>query len=106
LSAGSNPISAFDSDSLATQQHGQREAIRTLLTAYRQAVKDRGWGILPSAYQHQIRDEARAGGKAANANITRCVADMIAAMTDEQALRVYHRLTGHIPGSVRDGLFR
>ncbi len=92
----------IDSDALATQQYGQREVIRTLFTTYRQAIRDRDLRVLPPAYQGQIREEARDGGPCAEGNIVRSVADMIAEMTDEQALRIYQRVTGHLPGSVRD----
>jgi hypothetical protein len=81
-------------------------AIRTLFTTFRQAIQERDWRILPPAYQTQIRDAAAGGGPSAEGQIVRSVADMIAEMTDEQAVRVFQRVTGHVPGSVRDLLLR
>ncbi len=98
-------VYVIDNDSLATQQFGQREVIRTLFSTFLQAIKDSEWRILPPAYQH-IRDDAKEGAAGSKENIVRSVADMIAEMTDEQALRVFQRISGHVPGSVRDLLLR
>lgn len=88
--------------SLGTQQYGQRRVIRELFRIFKGAAKDGhsgvNWGVLPKNYQEeleQVRD---------NRGRVRIVADIIASMTEQQALKMHQRLTGVSPGSVRDPL--
>ncbi len=96
----------IDSASLASQQHGQRRVIRTLFKSYLRAAEAREWRILPAAYREQIRAAGEGTSETGPQEIVRLIADMIAEMTDHQALSLYHRMTGHVSGSVLDPIIR
>jgi dGTPase len=96
----------IDSASLASQQHGQRRVIRTLFKSYLGAAEEREWRMLPAAYREQIRMAGTVTSEAAHQEIVRLIADMIAEMTDYQALNLHHRMTGQVSGSVLDPIIR
>lgn len=85
---------------LATQQHGQREVIAQLYRVYRDALS-KGYpatSIFPPRTRDEI--EAASGPDADPVTAVRVVADVVAGMTEAQAIRVYHRLAsidfGHL----------
>jgi dGTPase len=88
---------------LATQQHGQREVIRTLFRIYRMAASDgkRGEALFPIAFRDRLARTKKMYERDESA-LTRLVVDLIASMTEYQALRVFQKLTGVIPGSALD----
>jgi dGTPase len=86
---------------LAGHQHGQRRAIRTLFEVFNEAAEERRWSIFPAMVREEAVELARRGELTAIRRI-RLVADTIAGMTDQQALRLYQRVTGLSQGSVLD----
>ncbi len=89
----------INNPTLATQQYGQRSVIRELYRMLKKeacANPDEQAGIFPEPYQEEL-------GQAGNdEERTRVVVDLIASLTDQQALQLHHRLKGIDPGSVMD----
>lgn len=87
----------IDSQSLASQRFGQRRVIRTLVEIYANAaVSDdrRAWRMFPEFFQNEI--------EIAGSNDSlklRTVADVIASLSEVQAIETYQRLTGQTLGS-------
>jgi len=92
----------------ATQEYGQRVIIDSLFKAYKNIVAkpvEARIDIFPIRYQEALR--ALPGGYAKNREETvRIIVDVIADMTEHQAVQTYERLTGHSPGSFLDLLQR
>jgi len=85
------------SPALATQQHGQKEIIRTLFMCYLGAAKDdRMHHMFPEGTREELT-------RTEPSQRARVVADMIASMSEAGAIALYQRLTGRSPGSVLDG---
>jgi dGTPase len=87
--------------SLATKQIGQRKIIRELFQAFHEAalILDR-LEIFPTAYSQLI------GQTTEGRERTRLVADMIAGMTEQQAISIHRKITGVNLGSVLDPMTR
>jgi dGTPase len=81
--------------SLASQQHGQRKIIAGLFEEYRTAAtgKPGNWAVFPPYYQERLRDASD------DIERTRICVDLIAGMTEKQAVATYLRLTGIVLGS-------
>jgi dGTPase len=95
--------------SLACQQHGQRLIIRTLFETYSDAWKSgaRRWALFPQSTHEVLKKLAeKYGSEIPDEQGFRVVADTIAWMTDHQALQMYTRLAGVLPGSVLDPILR
>jgi len=93
--------------SLASQQHGYRRIVQTLFAVFMDAANSASpaWTILPPRYEEEMQQLAEKHGNAIPTELRiRTVADAISGMTDMEALRLYQRLTGVLPGSVRDPL--
>ena len=86
--------------SLRTQQHGQQEVIRGLFARYSDAAKKRDYQMFPAGYQEEFERQQREG--AGPGERARTIADYIASMTEQQALKMYGRITGTSLGSVLD----
>jgi dGTPase len=91
----------INNPALAGHQHGQRKAIRTLFQVFDEAAERRNWSLFPPLFREDAIGLAREG-QLTPARRVRLVADTIAGMTDQQALRLYQRLTGLSQGSVLD----
>jgi len=95
--------------SFASQQHGQRTIIRELFDIFRRAATDREQKSL-DIFPIGIRDELSAIQDSARPTVlqeaTRAVVDLIASLTEEQAIQTYHRLTGISLGSALFHLLR
>jgi dGTPase len=92
----------INAPALASQQHGQRLAIRTLFYVFARAAESQKWSLFPALY----RDEAIELNEKKQldpARRARLVADTIAAMSDQQALRMYQRLSGLTREPALDG---
>jgi dGTPase len=87
---------------LAAHQHGQRRAIRTLFEVFNEAAERKKWALFPALYREEAIELTKQLGTIPPARRARLVADTIAAMTDQQALKMYQRLTGVLQGSVLD----
>lgn len=87
----------INTPSLAAQQHGQRRVIRDLFRVFHHAIKPSGnRNLLPESYREEFAstqtDEDR----------IRLVIDLIASMTEQQALDMHRRLIGVALGSALD----
>ncbi len=94
---------------LASQQHGYRKIIQTLFQVFMDAANSASpaWTILPPRYKEEMEELAQSYGNAISNELRiRTVADAISSMTDGEALHFYQRLTGVLPGSVRDPMLR
>lgn len=90
--------------SLASQQHGKKRIIQDLFCAYFDSATDGGDLSIypPSAREeltHSLNDASEEDRPLLSA---RSAADIVCAMTDEQAVRMHLRLTGTSLGSVLD----
>ncbi len=96
-------VYVIDNPALATQQHGQRKVIRDLLCILAEAIDPGGpRQILPARYNEQLKRIEQEAPNVVTAEYEkiRVVVDLIAAMTEQQALRLHQRLTGVSIGSV------
>lgn len=92
----------IDNPALAGHQFGQRRVIKTLYDIFFDAATHRKWVLFPPQFREEAEDVLKIAGDIPPARCARLVADTIASMTDQQALRLYHRLTGQSQGSVLD----
>lgn len=87
---------------LAGHQFGQRRIIKTLFDIFYEAARNRRWVLFPPHFQEEAEEALETQGDFAPPRCARLSADTIASMTDQQALRLYQRLTGLSLGSVLD----
>jgi len=95
--------------SLASQQFGQRKIIHELMSVYLDAANraSPAWAIFPHRFQQEMRELAANYGHDIPHDLrVRTAADTVAAMTDLEALKVYQRFSGVVPGSVLEPLVR
>jgi len=92
--------------SLAGVQHGQRHALRKLFSFFAEAAHNEDdWAILPARNRDELECLKRdRGNSLSEGDRLRVVADTIAGMTDQQAILMYHRLTGTSAGSMLDSI--
>jgi len=88
----------IEAPSLALQQHAQKEIIRYLFEVFIQEAHKSPCHLLPTYYQERLK-EIPARKPAQEFGITRMVADLIAGMTEAQAVGIYQRLKGIVMGS-------
>jgi dGTPase len=95
-------VYVIEAPSLISQQFGQRYAIRKLFEIYMDASgKPATQNLLPANYREAI-EEAKTDEK----RIKPTVIDLIAGMTENQALAMYNRLVGVSVGSGLDEIVR
>lgn len=92
---------------LGAHQYGQRKAIRAIYNVLSDAIADKKWYLFPPQFHADA--EAMAGrGRGADGQDPlrriRLVADAVSALTDNQAMRFYQRLTASSQGSVLDSI--
>jgi dGTPase len=87
----------IEAASLATQQHAQKQIIKYLYAVFRNEAKRRPTSLLPPYYRDRLK-EIPSG----DLREKRVVVDLIAGMTEAQAIAVYHRLNGIVVGSGLD----
>jgi dGTPase len=93
---------------LATQQHGQRQIIRTLFTTYLHAIKHRNSDFVPAFFRADVDalpvppSEPESDERKATEEETRTAVDIVASFTDAQAVLLHKRLTGTAPGSITE----
>jgi dGTPase len=85
---------------LGTQQHGQRRVIRDLFRIFWTSAHRKRLSVFPGS----VRDEATGLMEAGcpEPDTARFVSDLIAGMTEVQAVHMFHRLTGIDFGSFTD----
>lgn len=94
----------IESPMLATQQMGHRKIIQGLFEAYMDAAEGHR-SVLPPRFQEHLSGPLSKqihGALTEPQRRVRTVADIIANMTDTEALRMYRRLHGFSPGSLAD----
>ena len=94
----------FENPALLAQQLGQRRVIKELFDILYEAVQptSKNSGLIPPPFSDILK---KISGSAKRER-ARLVADLIASMTEQQALVFHQRLTGIAPGSVRDLIIR
>jgi dGTPase len=94
-------VYVIEAPSLASQQAGQRRVVRELFCIYMHAALTSDLDLFPPFFRDSIEDAA-----GDNKLIRRTVVDLIAGMTELQALTMFRRLTGVSPGSGLDEIVR
>jgi dGTPase len=95
-------VYVIEAPSLVSQQFGQRHAIRKLFEIYMDASsKPATQNLFPAYYREAIE-----GAKSDEKLVRRTVIDLIAGMTENQALAMYSRLIGVSVGSGLDEIVR
>ena len=84
--------------SLATQQHGLRRIISCLYEIFRDAARSKTLDLFPAGFQEALMDCAGDWEK----HSRRIVVDLIAGMSETEAILMHDRLTGATPGSALD----
>lgn len=82
--------------SLAVLQQGQRQVIRGLFAAYKDAVERDQLRLFPPFEQQRLREARTEPAR------LRVIVDYIAAMTEERALELHRRMNGVSSGSLLD----
>ena len=96
----------INNSALAAQQFGQRNIIRYLFETFGNAVTDNEHDLFPPRYREQVAELIDKGQGASKEDWIRIVTDLIAGMTENQAISMYQRLTGTNPGTVLDAIVR
>jgi len=92
----------IESPSLITQRYGQKSLITSLFNTFCDAAGTRNdWAIFPDFYQEAL-EYANNDTK----QIKRIVADLIASMSESQAIAIQQRLSGQSLGSAMDAYLR
>lgn len=95
-------VYVIEAPSLISQQFGQRHAIRKLFEIYMDASgKPARQNLFPAYYREAIEE-----AKSDERQIKRTVIDLIAGMTENQALAMYNRLIGVSVGSGLEEIVR
>jgi len=89
----------IEAPGLAAQQHANRQIIRYLFHTFLQETRESPSRLLPPYYRERL---SRVAGSAQA--VKRVVVDLIAGMTEAQALMTYQRLNGIVHGSALDKL--
>lgn len=87
---------------LATQRYGQKRIIKTLFEIYLQAISDRDLSFIPARFVREFLEiEASLGNSPElNREQTRMAVDIVAGLSEAEAVIQYRRLTG-----ISQGLF-
>lgn len=89
----------IEAPALALQREGQRRIIKTLFETYYEASEmESRWSIFPQYYRDQLEKSSTANAR------KRIVADLIAGMTESQAIEEYRQVTGTLasPSSLQE----
>jgi len=94
----------IEKPSLAAQRHGHKAVIRGLFEVYMDAADSTrshvATALLPARVREEVeRIDLMPGAEAARARI---VCDAICSMSDDEAMRMHARLSGHTMGSIFD----
>ena len=89
---------------MATQRYGQKRIIKTLFEIYLQAIKDRDLSFIPARFVREFLEiEASLGyGDRLSQEQTRMAVDIVAGMSEAEAVIQYRRLIGISQGSFFD----
>jgi dGTPase len=90
--------------SLASQQEGKRAVVECLFDRYRDAAEN-DHPLLPLGVRQQLRTELDHTPEGEKPTLfARTATDIICSMTEQQAVAMYERITGHSLGSVSDAI--
>lgn len=87
----------IEAAALATQQHAQRQVVKYLYATFRTEARRRPSSLLPPYYRERLGTIS-----SGDRQEKRVVIDLIAGMTEAQAVAVYQRLNGIVLGSALD----
>ncbi len=91
----------IEAPALATQQEGQRAVVKHLFDVYSEAALSSGrWGVFPAYYRERLTDSRTDSDK------IRIVVDLIAGMSEPEAIATYRQLTAASPTSSLEQIFR
>jgi dGTPase len=88
----------IEAPSLAVQQRAQKDVIRYLFEVFTEEARKNPCHLLPAYYQERLREIPNRKPDQ-DRGIRRMVADLIAGMTEAQAVGMYQRLKGIVMGS-------
>ena len=97
-------VYVFGAPALVAQQIGQRRVIGELFEILFRAA-DRSSpdvGLIPEPFREGLEELKDTSGKDRERKRARLVSDIIASMTEQQALLLHQRLNGTVSGSIRD----
>ena len=89
---------------LASQQYGQRRIISELFDIFHGELGSKSLGVFPVGYRERLEKLRESGQSDTKEDRARIVADLIAGMTEQQAIAMYHRLTGVSLGTVMNSI--
>jgi dGTPase len=95
----------IETSSLKTQQEGQKAIIHLLFKKFKAAADRDDWSIFPGSIRADLNKNP-IDWSSKKVTRTRIVIDLIASMTEIQAVEMYHRLTGQSFGSITQGIIR
>jgi len=88
---------------LATQRYGQKRIVKTLFEIYLEAIGDRDLSFIPSRFVKEFLEiEENYGNTEMNQEKIRMAVDIIAGLSEAEAVLQYRRLTGISQGSFMD----
>ena len=97
----------INNSALASQQFGQRRIIKFLFVTFNEAAADRKLrDIFPTAFREQVDDLEKLHPDDSDEGRIRLVTDLLASLTENQAMSMYQRLSGTNLGTVLDMIVR
>ena len=96
----------INNSALAAQQYGQRRIIRELFEIFCDAAESKNLDMFPAGSRSRMEELIRDGRYDSPEERVRVVVDLIAGMTEHQAISMYQRLTGIRLGTVMDAIVR
>ena len=96
----------INNSALAAQQYGQRRIIRELFEIFCEAAESKSLDMFPAGSRSRMEELIRDGRYDSPEERVRVVVDLIAGMTEHQAISMYQRLTGIRLGTVMDAIVR
>jgi dGTPase len=92
----------IEAPSLAARQQGQKRVIEELFHIYTGlAMKPENWQVFPTFYRERLKD-----AQGQTDELVRTCVDLIAGMTESQAVAMHHRLTGQTHTSGLDDILQ
>lgn len=88
---------------LAVQQHAQKQTVKYLFSVFRNEISHSPTSLLPPYFQQRLKMMANQDGVTI-AGSKRLVCDLIAGMTERQAIGLYQRLNGIVVASGLDNI--
>lgn len=89
---------------LATQRYGQKRIIKTLFEIYLQAIRDRDLSFIPARFVREFLEieDNLSNSEQLNQEQTRMAVDIVAGLSEAEAVIQYRRLIGISQGSFLD----